>query len=138
MARDDRLGVLGWLPFSALTALDDLASTMAHVTDRGSYAALLDRFTNDAAMNTYLIIYVVCHLVAYVLFGIALCRARIIPLWAAWAMIVSSPVTIAAFAFHASARTAVGVAALALLLPGSLPAALAMTAPRRPSGPENG
>jgi hypothetical protein len=53
-------GVLGWLLSSALTALDDLANTMAHLPDRRSYTALLDQFTNDAAMNGYLILYVLC------------------------------------------------------------------------------
>jgi hypothetical protein len=129
------LGVVGWLPFSALAALDDLASTMAHLPNNSSYASLLDQFTNDAVMNTYLLVYVICHLVAYVLFGIALRRAGVIPLWAAWAMIASSPLTIAAFAFHGSGRVAVGVAALTLLLLGSLPAAQAMLARHRRSGP---
>ncbi len=128
------LGVVGWLPFSALAALDDLASTMAQGPDQGSYAALLDRFTNDEVMNTYLVVYVVGHLAAYVLFGIGLYRAGAIPLWAAWAMIASSPLTIAAFAFHGGGRTAVGVVALILLLIGSLPAARAMAVPRSTSG----
>jgi hypothetical protein len=121
------LGVVGWLPFSALAALDDLARAMAGFPDRGSYAAWLDRFTNDAVMSTYLLVYVICHLVAYVLFGIALRRARVIPRWAAWAMITSSPLTIAALAFHGTGRTIVGAAALTLLLVASLPAAQALT-----------
>jgi len=125
------LGVLGWLPFSALAALDDLASTMAHLPDSGSSAALLDAFTNDGVMSTYLIVYIVCHLVGYVLLGIALRRSRVIPLWAAVAMVASSPLTIAAFAFHGSGRTAVGVAALALLLIGSVPGVPVIIAPRR-------
>jgi hypothetical protein len=94
---------------------------------------LLDRFTNGAVMNTYLIVYIICHLVAYVLFGIALRRARVIPRWAAWSMIASSPLTVAAFALPA--RVAVGVAALALLLIGSLPAAHAMVTWHGPSSP---
>ncbi|NVM98063.1 hypothetical protein [Arthrobacter sp. SDTb3-6] len=124
------LGIIGWAPFAALAALDDLASVMARQAGQASNAALLDAFTNDAVMGSYLIIYVICHLVAYVLFGIALWRARIIPAWAGWAMVVSSPLTVAAFAFHDTARTAVGVAALALLLIGSLPAARAIAARR--------
>lgn len=127
------LGVLGWLPFSALAALDDLASTMARLPGDGSYGVLLDRFTSDAVMNTYLLVYVIFHLVAYILFGIALCRGRAIPGWAAWAMIASSPLTVAAFAFHGSARTFVGTGALALLLVGSLPAARAMVTGHRAS-----
>jgi hypothetical protein len=132
------LGVVGWLPFSALAALDALALTMAHLPDSSSYAMLLDRFTNGAVMNTYLIAYIICHLVAYVLFGIALRRARVIPRWAAWSMIASSPLTVAAFAWPGqpgTAAVAVGVAALALLLAGSLPAARAMAAGRRPPSP---
>jgi hypothetical protein len=125
------LGVVGWLPFSALAALDDLARAMAGHPDRGSYAALLDRFTNDEVMSTYLLVYVICHLVAYVLFGIALRRARVIPRWAAWAMITSSPLTIAAFAFHGTGRTIVGAAALTLLLVARLPAAQALTSAHR-------
>jgi hypothetical protein len=122
------LGVVGWLPFSALAALDDLASTMAQLPNNSSYASLLDQFTNDAVMNTYLVVYVVCHLVAYVLFGIALRRAGVIPLWAALVMIASSPLTIAAFAFHGGGRLTVGATALTLLLIGSIPAAHAMAA----------
>jgi hypothetical protein len=116
------LAVVGWLPFSALAALDDLTSTMAQLPDSGSYAGLLDRFSTDAVMSTYLIVYIVGHLVAYVLLGIALLRARVIPRWAAWSMIVSSPLTIAAFVLPGSPR-AIGGVALTLLVLGSLPAA---------------
>ena len=120
------LAVVGWLPFSALAALDDLASAMAELPGSGSYATLLDRFTTDAVMNSYLIVYIVCHLVAYVLLGIALRRAGAIPGWAAWAVIASSPLTIAAFVLPGqvgAAGVALGVTALSLLLIGSLPAA---------------
>ncbi|MCU6482545.1 hypothetical protein QO003_000972 [Arthrobacter silviterrae] len=128
------LGVIGWAPFSALAALDDLASVMSRQPGGSAYAGLLDDFTNDPVMGGYLIVYVICHLAAYVLLGIALRRARIIPWWFAWAMIASSPLTIAAFAFHNGARTAVGVAALALLLLGSLPAARAIAFPNGRKG----
>jgi hypothetical protein len=124
------LAVVGWLPFSALTALDDLTSAMAGPGGGASYAELLDRFTNDAVMGSYLIVYVVFHLVAYVLLGIALDRGRVIPRWAAWSMVASSPLTIAAFALPGSPR-ATGAAALTLLVLGSLPAARAMLQGRR-------
>jgi hypothetical protein len=127
------LGVVGWLPFSSLAALDDLAIILAHRSDRTLEAGTLDAFTNDAVMTTYLLVYVICHLMAYVLLGLALRRARVIPLWAACAMIASSPLTIAAFAFHGAGRQGVGVAALARLLLGSIPAAFAMEARPRPS-----
>jgi hypothetical protein len=116
------LAAVGWLPFSALTALDDLTSTMARLPNSGSYAELLDRFSTDAVMSTYLIVYIIGHLVAYVLLGIALRRARVIPRWAAWSMIASSPLQIAAFALPGSPR-AIGGIALTLLVLSSLPAA---------------
>jgi hypothetical protein len=125
------LGVLGWLPFSALTALDDLAVAMAHPPVNGAYAALWDVFAYDAVMNGYLIVYIVGHLVAYVLLGIALRKARIIPAWAAVAMIASSPLLIAAFVLPgalAGAGLAVAAASVALLIMGSLPAARGMLA----------
>src|SRR6266545_3676520 len=126
------LAVVGWLPFSALAALDDLTSAMAQLPNSGSYAELLDRFSTDAVMGTHLLVYVIGHLVAYVLLGAALLRGRVIPRWAAWSMIASSPLTIAAFALPGSPR-ATGAVAFTLLLLGSLPAARATFLDRRPS-----
>jgi hypothetical protein len=81
-------------------------------------------------MSTYLLVYIVCHLVAYVLLGIALRRAQVIPEWAAWSMVASSPLTIAAFVLP-SRPIAVGYLALTLLVIGSLPAARAMATRQR-------
>ncbi|HEX6444965.1 MAG TPA: hypothetical protein VF053_07765 [Streptosporangiales bacterium] len=127
------LGLIGWAPFAALTALDDLARTMAQLPGSGSYATLLDRFTLGPTMNAYLLIYIACHLAAYVLLGLAL-RRDVVPGWAAWAMIASSPVTVLAFVLPGSVggglggtvALATGIVALALLVVGSLPAARAM------------
>lgn len=119
------LAVAGWLPFSALTALDDFASTAAHLPGSGAYAGLWDRFSTDAVMSTYLIVYIAGHLVAYVLLGIALGRARVIPRWAAWSVIASSPLTVAVFVVPGR-PLALGYVALSLLVLGSLPAASAM------------
>lgn len=125
------LALVGWLPFPALAALDDLTSTMAQPPGSGSYAQLLDRFSTDAVMSAYLMVYIVGHLVAYVLLGVALHRARAIPRWAAWSIIASSPLTLAAFALPGSPR-AIGGVALGLLLAGSLSAARAMASPQNP------
>jgi hypothetical protein len=67
--------------------------------------------------------------VAYVLFGVALRQARVVPAWAAWCLIASSPVTIAAFVLPGDVGTVgrvVGDLGLFLLLVGSLPAARAI------------
>jgi hypothetical protein len=116
------IGMVGWLPFSALTALDDATNAMAHMPDPTSYGPLRDRFMASPVMLGYLLVYIVAHLVAYVLLGIALRRGRIIPRWAAWSMIVSSPLTVLAFALPASPRL-IGAIALSLLVLGSIPAA---------------
>jgi len=115
------IAIVGWLPFSALTALDDLIN---RADGQGGYATLIDRFSTDPVMGSYLIVYVVGHLVAYVMLGIAL--RHDIPRWAAACMIASSPATVAAFLVPTAARLPVGSAALTLLFLGSAAAAPAI------------
>jgi hypothetical protein len=122
------LGVLGWLPLSALAALDDLATTMAGLPGSARYAPLLDEFTTDTVMSVYLITYVLFHLAAYVVLGVALDIGRVIPRRAAWSLVASSPLTVLAFAIPGDVgdlAVAIGIAALSLLVVGSLPAARA-------------
>lgn len=121
------LGVVGWLGLPASVAQDALVMDMAGRPDAGSYAGLYDRFTVDPVMTTYLLVYVVGHLLAYVLLGTALGRARLVPGWAAAAMVASSPLTVLLFVLPGKVL-AVGWAALALLVIGSVPAARALLA----------
>lgn len=121
------LGVAGWLPFAALTALDDLARTMARLPEGvGRYADLYSQSETGPVMALFLMVYVIAHLVAYVVLGVALLRARAVPRWAAWSLIASSPVTMAGFVLPGRPVSTVGIAGLALLLIGCLPAAKAM------------
>jgi hypothetical protein len=87
-----------------------------------SNAELLDRFSTGLVMNSYLIIYIIGHLVAYILLGIALHQAGAVPAWAAWAMALSSPLTVAAFVLPGR-PIVVGTVALGMLVLASLPAA---------------
>lgn len=137
------IGVLGWLPFSALTALDALAAIMAQGDRSATDPGLYDRFAYGAVMNSYLLVYIVCHLVAYVLLGIGLRRARAIPAWASWAVVASSPVLVAAFVLPgqlSAAAFAGAIGSVALLLIGSVPAASALLPgqPRRRAGHQPG
>lgn len=123
------VGVLGWLPFSALTALDALAAIMANGHRSATDPGLYDRFAYGAVMNSYLFVYIICHLVAYVLLGIGLRKARAVPAWASWAMVASSPVLVAAFVLPgqlSAAAFAGAIGSVALLLVGSVPAAHAL------------
>jgi hypothetical protein len=114
------VGVLGWAPFSALTALDDLVNA---IQGNLGNADLLDRFSTDWVMTSYLVVYVIGHLAAYILLGLAV-RGVIRP-WASWLLILSSPLTVAAFIVPFG-RLYIGSAALTLLVLGSLPAARAV------------
>lgn len=75
-------------------------------------------------MMVFLLVYVVSHLVAYVILLIALHRGRFIPAWAAWALALTSPLTIVGFATRQI--EIVGLVICALLLAGSIPAAHAV------------
>ncbi|MEV0269734.1 hypothetical protein AB0H43_13220 [Hamadaea sp. NPDC050747] len=125
------LAVIGWLPFSALTALDDLINVAAEQPSAAILGSLLHTFGGDPVMLGYLLVYIVCHLIAYVILGLAL-RRHVIPAWAGWAMVASSPLTVLAFALPSSPRV-IGAIALTLLVAGSVPAAAAMLRTQRSS-----
>jgi hypothetical protein len=116
------LGLFGWLPWSALTAQDDLTYQMAQMGNSSQFVALWNRFTTDGTMTFFLLVYVICHLAAYVVLALALHRAGVIPTWAAWALALTSPLTVASFATR---QHALLYLVLALWIAGSVPAAYA-------------
>jgi hypothetical protein len=121
------LSLIGWIPWSALIALDDLAYEIAQAGSSPELAALWLRFNGDAVMVTYLLIYVVGHLLSAVFIGIMLARLHIVPGWAAWAFALTSPLTMAYFAVHTiEVRYVLRYLICALWIIGAIPAALAM------------
>jgi hypothetical protein len=59
------LGLLGWLPMSALTAQEDLTLQMAGLGGGTELlGSLWERFNNDATMTVLLVVYIVGHLAA--------------------------------------------------------------------------
>lgn len=116
------LGLIGWLPWAALAAQDDLTYRMAVLGGGDRLVDLWNRFTTDPTMLGFLLVYVLGHLVAYVVLALALYRAGVIPGWAAWATGLTSPATVVGFASREHAWIYV---AIALWLIGSLPAAAA-------------
>jgi hypothetical protein len=123
------LGLIGWLPWSALAAQDDLTFQMAQLGARGAFVDLWNRFTTDAIIGSLTLIYVVAHLVAFVILGAALARARAIPTWAAWALVLTTPVTLVAFPTRQHALLYV---VAALWIAGSIPAAISVWRNRTP------
>jgi hypothetical protein len=54
------LGLIGWLPWAALAAQDDLTFRMAQMGGDAQLVDLWNRFTTGWAMSTCTLIYVVC------------------------------------------------------------------------------
>jgi hypothetical protein len=121
------LSLVGWIPWSALIAIDDLAYDIAQAGPTPELGALWLRFNGDAVMVTYLLIYVVGHLLSAVLIGVMLGRLRLVPAWAAWAFALTSPLTMAYFAGHTiEVRYVLRYLICAFWIVGAVPAALAM------------
>jgi hypothetical protein len=119
------LSLVGWIPWSALMGLDDLAYDINAAGGGADLAVLWWRFNGDAVMTTYLLIYVVCHLAGAVLIGFMLGRLRIIPLWAAWSFALTSPLTIIYFPVPSLAtKNVLKYVICVLWIAGAIPAAL--------------
>src|SRR5438132_11458930 len=61
------LSLVGWIPWSALVVIDDLPFDIAQVGNSPPLAALWLRFNGDGVMLSYLLIYVIGHLLSAVL-----------------------------------------------------------------------
>jgi hypothetical protein len=121
------LSLVGWIPWAALIVLDDLAITIAQTGATPQLTALWARVNGDAVMTTFLLIYVIGHLLSAILIGVLLGRLRIIPVWTAWAFALTSPLTILIFPIHfAVIQDALKYTICALLIVGAIPAAAAM------------
>jgi hypothetical protein len=121
------LSLIGWIPWSALIGIDDLAYDIAQVGSTPQFAALWTHFNSDAVMLTYLLIYIIGHLLSAVLIAIMLGRLRLIPAWAAWAFALTSPLTMIYFSVHIiTVRYVLRYLICALWIIGAIPAALAM------------
>jgi hypothetical protein len=121
------LSLVGWIPWAALIVLDDLAITINHVGSTPQFEALWARVNGDPVMTTFLLIYVVGHLLSAVLIGLMLGRLHIIPAWAAWAFALTSPLTILIFPVHNLVfQDALKYLICAFLFAGAIPAAFAM------------
>jgi hypothetical protein len=121
------LSLVGWIPWAALIVLDDLAITIERTGATPQLTALWARVNGDPVMTTFLLIYVIGHLLSAVLIGVLLGRLRIIPVWAAWAFALTSPLTILIFPIHSTGiQDALKYAICAFLIIGAAPAAFAM------------
>lgn len=121
------LSLIGWIPWAALISLDSLVVDIQQAGNTPAYTALWTRFNDDAVMTTFLLIYIIGHLLSAVFIGIMLGRLRIIPVWTAWAFALTSPLTMILFPIHNVVfQDVLKYAVCALLIIGAVPAAFAM------------
>ncbi len=121
------LSLVGWIPWAALMGLDDLAYDIVQGGLTPQLAALWTHFNGDAVMTTFLLIYIIGHLLSAVLIGIMLGRLRLIPAWAAWAFALTSPLTIPIILIHTLIfQDVLKYLVCALWILGAIPTALAM------------
>jgi hypothetical protein len=69
-----------------LLAQDVVVAAAAHATDHSTATRVVTAFEHGTAVNIVLAIYLVGHLVGFVLLGIALIRSGNVPVWAGVAM----------------------------------------------------
>jgi len=117
------LSLLGWIPWSALIGQEGLTYTMVQMGGGTQFALLWERFNGDFVIITYLLIYIIGHLLSTVLLAFALGRTRLISAWAAWAFALSSPLQVVAFVLHMALFIYI---AFLLWFLASIPAALAL------------
>ena len=121
------LSLIGWIPWAALISLDDLAYDVTQAGSAPELTALWAHFNGDTVMTTFLLIYIVGHLLSAVVIGLMLGRLGVVPPWAAWAFALTSPLTIVIFPVHVVAvQVALKYLICVFWIAGAVPAALAM------------
>ncbi len=121
------LSLIGWIPWAALMGLDALAYDINQIGITAQFAALWTHFNGDPVMTTFLLIYIIGHLLSAVLIGFMLGRLHLIPAWTAWAFALTSPLTIAIILIHnLVVQDVLKYVLCVLFFIGAIPAALAM------------
>ena len=121
------LSLVGWIPWPALIGLDALAYDINQIGSTAQYAALWMHFNGDPVMTIYLLIYIIGHLLSAVVIGFMLGRLHLVPVLAAWAFALTSPLTIVIILIHSLVfQDMLKYLICVLWILGAIPAALAM------------
>ncbi len=119
------LSLIGTMTNVSFVAQSDMTYNMAQLGSSTQFIALWDRFNSDAIMTVFLDLFILGFVFGPILLGIALGRARVIPLWAASAIVLSRLLLIIAVPAHLNSSYVEPIA-YGLFFLGCLPAALAM------------
>ena len=118
------LALIGLFAFIVFVGQEELSYLMAQMGGGTQLVTLWDRFNTDPLMSAYLYIFIIGYLIGPMLLGIALGRTHMIPAWAAWAIILRSPIQVVGFLTHIG--LSIEIVTYGLLLIGSIPIALAL------------
>jgi hypothetical protein len=121
------LSLIGWIPWAGLMGIDSLAWDIVKMGRTSELETLWNRFNGDGVMVTFLLVYIIGHLLSAVLIAYMLWRLRIIPAWAAWAFALTSPLTMFYYMNHTiEVRYVLRYLISAMWIIGMVPAAIPM------------
>ena len=116
-------GLVGTLPFGFFVWPEALGDAMVKTGNSSTFQVVWNGVSSEGVIVFLQYSWVVGHLLGYVLLGVALMRARTIPLWAASLIILGIPFQAVAYIAH---QGIFQLLSYALIFIGSFPAALAM------------
>lgn len=118
------LSITGFIAFVVFVGQVVQSRLMAQMGGGQQLVTLWDRFNADPVITAYLYIFIIGNLIGPMLLAIGLARTRLIPAWAAWALILRVPLQVAGFPTHIG--LSIEFVTFGLLLLGSIPIALAL------------
>ena len=127
------LAFVSMLGAGYLLAQDVVVSAAAAQPDPHAAAALVSAYENNAVVTGITVVYLVGHVVGFILLGIALVRSKAVPAWAGIALCLWP---VGEMAGEAAGLTAVAAAGFALLLLAFGACALALVSGREAGAPQ--
>ncbi len=132
------LGIMsGWLgsaPWGLVTGQSFLLSDMARSGHDAVATDLLQRFNTHPETLVMATAWIFGHLLGYVLLGLALVRARVVPRWAGYLMVIAAPV-MGPLAYGTNQGN-LQVLGYLLVFGASVPVGAVLLSPRRTVRPE--
>lgn len=85
-------GFAAGIAWAAIADSMDMLNSMAQINLNPLFVTVEHHYYSTWLVLAFGVAWVIGHLLGYVLLGIALLRARVIPRWSAWLLIVSAPI----------------------------------------------